>query len=83
MEDLFPRPLSDDAGSFNAQPGILREGQQEEFDGFIAAGGYGEVYRVRATFAFHTLSDDLDSQRKDQHFFGEGAKNLVFMLTKE
>jgi hypothetical protein len=36
-------------GPSNAPPGVLREGEGEEFDGFIAAGGYGEVYRV-ATF---------------------------------
>jgi hypothetical protein len=52
MEDLFPGPLSEDPSPFSAQPAILREGQQEEFEGFIAAGGYGEVYKVRPPLLF-------------------------------
>jgi hypothetical protein len=63
----MPPPLKDDitphdycvppdaAGPSNAPPGIIREGQGEEFDGFIAAGGYGEVYWV--TTYFGDMSD--------------------------
>lgn len=40
----------DVASSSDAPPGIIRDGQGEEFDGFIAAGGYGEVYRVTISF---------------------------------
>jgi serine/threonine protein kinase len=57
----LPPPLEDDitpddyaphhaASSSNVPPGIIREGQGEEFDDFIAAGGYGEVYRVATSF---------------------------------
>jgi hypothetical protein len=38
------------AAPLNAPPGIIREGHGEEFDGFIAAGGYGEVYRITKLF---------------------------------
>jgi serine/threonine protein kinase len=44
------------ASSSNVPPGIIREGQGEEFDDFIAAGGYGEVYRV--TSSFGAVSDN-------------------------
>jgi len=38
VRNALPRP----------PPGIVRESEGEEFDGFIAAGGFGEVYRVTA-----------------------------------
>jgi hypothetical protein len=49
-------------------PGIVREDKGEEFDGFIAAGGYGEVYKVPRSVLCRGLIT-ADSQRKNIDFY--------------